>query len=186
MLEPPDLYRTVHRNVFDRLAGSSPLLEDLDLTGSASVRYLQLVIFDEELPRLPALLPKLKHIRLKTHTFKRETLIHFSDNMGQRLVELQVAPAAHNYEDYRCFSDKVFKVIGQSCTSLEKFRYIDEEHFRNNLTIQGVKALIRGCPKLNVLQLGVLSIGCCEQIDEFANKKKYRSLSVSVSLLTPR
>jgi len=62
-LVPPDIYRP-RFPVFNRISASCPLLEELDLSGSTSIRLNCFVAQPEELVLLPQLFPKLKKLRI--------------------------------------------------------------------------------------------------------------------------
>lgn len=42
-LVPPDMYRTLNRNVFDCIANACPYLEELDVSGLNSKRHFAVV-----------------------------------------------------------------------------------------------------------------------------------------------
>ena len=58
-LVPPDIVRTLHRNIFDRIAAIAPHLQELDLSGCTSIRWFSLIAWSGELPRLPHLFTNL-------------------------------------------------------------------------------------------------------------------------------
>jgi hypothetical protein len=177
-LTPPDLYRTMHRNVFDRIAEACPQLEDLDLSACATQRLNAVVPHDEELLRLPALFPKLNRLRLCMRHATRENLARFAQLMGERLVELHVFVGPGGERVSQFCSDDTLEAIGQHCSNLESFRYVLREGcwFVNLITKRGVFALVRGCPKLRHLNL-ITTRDVCREVDRFVLERWHSPLS---------
>lgn len=172
-LVPPDIYRTLHRNVFDRIAEVNPFLEDLDLSGRSSIRQFLLVPFPEELPRLPALFQNLKKLRLCMRHVEQQHLVEFARLMGERLVELSVFTFALG----KSFSDETFEAIAQNCPNLETFEYEFGGGLSSadgRLTKRGPIAVIKGCPKLKIFRVTV-PFDVCPHVNRFVEENGYSS-----------
>lgn len=182
-LVPPDIYRTLHRNVFDRISASCPYLEDLDLSGRNSIRLNALIAYNEELPRLPDLFPNLKKLRLTMSHAKAETLAEFCRRLGERLTELSIFVEL----DGDHLVDDTFQVIAASCPNLEMFVYDSQcrPSSAGQLSEQGPIALIQNCPKLKVLSVTVPLVAC-PHIDRYVEENGHSSrLKLSLMYPTP-
>ena len=172
-LVPPDLVRTFHGNLFDKLAQSCPRLEELDLSGSTSNRYHCLVPYAGELPRLPDLFPHLKRLRVCMRSVSRADLAEFARRMGDRLVELTVVVHAEGNDLY----DETLEMIAQHCLNLEIFEYnfmagVSPSHGR--LSERGPIALLKKCQKLKVLRITV-PLDVCPRVNKFFVETGYES-----------
>lgn len=184
-LTPPDIYRTLHRRAFERLARACPSLEEMDLSGSTSIRYLALISFREELPRIPKLFPKLKKIHICMRSVQAEQLAEFARGMGDRLVDLSVR-ASHGRHDGRRHDlvDATLETLAEHCPNLEGFRYDFESDgfMEGRLTERGPMALIRNCTKLKYLHL-TLPRATCPAIGQFVKENGYDERGLKLRLM---
>lgn len=164
-LVPPDIYRTRFL-VFERISQSCPLLQDLDLSGSTSIRLHSMVAYPEELVLLPRLFPKLTKIKICMRRLQADHVTEFARRMGDRLVELDVRAYENDREaeddevilpaDGRHdLLDSTLQAIAQSCPNLQLLSYEFSSYLGSwgRLTERGPMALLQNCPKLQRLKL---------------------------------
>jgi len=185
-LTPPDMYRTLKRNAFDQLAQACPSLEEMDLSGSTSIRCLALVPLDKELPRIPELFPKLKKIQVCMRCAQVEELERFAQGMGDRLVELSVRSSLDDRVDGRRndLVDATLETLAKHCPNLERFHYsFDSDGWtEGRLTERGPMALLRNCTKLKFLHL-YLPRATCPVVYRFIDENGYAKRGLKFRLM---
>lgn len=178
---PPILFRTMYRSVFDRIGKALPHLEDFDISGRASPGLLLGVRpYAGELHRVPALFPRLKKLTMDVSTYEQQDLLQLIENMGDRLVELQLVSRFED-DDTCCSSNEVLKAIGQNCPKLETLRYMDCicPSETNLITIEGIVAVLEGCPEMKHLELRSVQVEALDQVGDIL-QKGYHVLSLKM------
>jgi hypothetical protein len=181
-------YRTIQRNVFDKIASICPLLEELDLSGvgfTAAMPVLCVVApFEDELPRLPNLFPNLKRFGVCMRYATRKQLQEFARSMGERLEQLRiVVPWRKSSND---LIDDTFETIAEHCPNLSTFHYDLEEYqspTHGFLSARGPIAIIKHCSLLRDFVVTVPRTACPD-IFEFCRKHGYFSRT-NIELLYP-
>ena len=149
-LSLPDQYRTLRRNIFDRLSRACPLIEELDM--QQSTRLLGISPGRDEFERFPSLFPALKKLRLKAYMLKHFDIVKFAQQMGPRLEELHV-----HIRNWSEFSDATYISIAKACPNLTSFDYWDyslpPRATTDQFSLESLKTILASCPKLQSLGL---------------------------------
>jgi hypothetical protein len=135
------------KKLFDQIAKSCPLLEDIWTTD-------RMKLDDHVLLDIAGLFPHLESIRFHTHYTERLTdagIASFCRAIGPRLTALSIHD---QYFRNKKFSDETMQIIADFCPNLKLLDLaLNQFDETSPVSAKGVIALLRGCTTLSTLNL---------------------------------
>lgn len=174
-LKLPSTVHKLGKTGVKQIAKFCPCLEEIDFGRYSKAK-------DNDLAQTAELLPNLSKIRLGLDRVTSQGISTMIGILGERLLEIRM----HRSGFRHYLSDATVTEIAKSCPNLQCFSYVNNTYqyniARDSLTERGIIALVRNCPKLEILYLcGTANVGlpALETIVELGDKLNLRLLCLT-------